>query len=331
MKIEQAAVGMDSCHTFSRQCEFKVESTLNFRTVFSGVSEADDVAAASGDDDRQARLLLMLQELVGRMLALLEGDARFTASEFGEVGEFGQLGDQQSAAGLPKQRATGGSFEMVWTRTMTETIKEHESTDFSSTGKVLTADGRALGFSLELCMSRDFSCARTSEESGIVKLRDPLVINFAGSAAELAGTRLSFDLDADGKVESIAGLGSASGYLAIDRNGDGCVNDGSELFGTCSGDGFADLATLDSDGNHWLDEADAAYDTLRVWQRDENGQSTLTGLRERGVGALYLGSSETPFALKDDDNRLLGQVRASGIYLNEDGSAGTLQQIDLAV
>ena len=322
MKIEQAAVGMDSCHTYSRQCEFKVESTLNFRTVFSGVSEADDVIAASGDDDRQARLLLMLQELVGRMLALLEGDALSTSSEFGDL---------QSAAGLPQQRAAGNSFEMVWTRTMTETIKEHESSDFSSTGKVLTADGRALGFSLDLCMSRDFSCARTSEESGTVKLRDPLVINFAGSAAELAGTRLAFDLDADGKVESIAGLSSASGYLAIDRNGDGCVNDGSELFGTCSGDGFADLAALDSDGNRWLDEADAAYDTLRVWQRDENGQSTLTGLRERGVGALYLGSAETPFALKDDDNRLLGQVRASGIYLNEDGSAGTLQQIDLAV
>lgn len=79
-------------------------------------------------------------------------------------------------------------------------------------------------------------------------------------------------------------------------NGDGCVNNGSELFGTCSGDGAADLAGLDSDGNRWLDEADAAYDTLRVWQRDERGQSTLSSLRERGVGALYLGSSETPRA-----------------------------------
>ena len=322
MKVEQAAVCLNSGHTFSKQCEFKVESTLNFRTVFSGVAEAEDAALASGDDDRQARLLLMLQELVGRMLALLEGDALSTSSEFGDL---------QSAAGLPQQRAATGSFEITWTREMTETIKEHESSDFSSTGKVLTADGRSLGFSLDLCMSRDFSCARQSVESGTVKLRDPLVINFAGSAAELDGTRLEFDLDSDGKVESVAGLGAASGYLAVDRNGDGCVNDGSELFGTCSGNGFADLAALDSDGNHWLDEADAVYDTLRVWQRDEHGQSTLTGLREHGVGALYLGSSETPFSLKDDDNRLLGQVRASGIYLNENGSAGTLQQIDLAV
>lgn len=327
MKVEQAVVGMNSCHTFSTECEFKVESTLNFRTVFAGVSEAED-AAASGDAERQERLLLMLQELVGRMLALLSGKS-LSGEATSTLADLS--GTKAAAASAPQQRSPERGFEIAWTRETTETFSESENTGFSSTGKVLTADGRTLGFTLDLCMSRDFSCSRKTLTSGTAVLRDPLVINFDGRAAELEGTRFEFDLDADGKVEAIPGLSGASGYLAIDRNGDGCVNNGSELFGTCSGDGFADLAALDSDGNRWLDEADAAYDTLRVWQRDERGQSTLSSLRERGVGALYLGSSETPFALKDDDNRLLGQVRASGIYLNEDGSAGTLQQIDLAV
>ena len=326
MKVEQATVGMNSCHKFSTECEFKVESTLNFRTVFAGVSEAED-AAANGDADRQERLLLMLQELVGRMLALLSGESLAGES----TSMLADLSGMPAAASLSQQRPPESGFEIAWTRETTETFSEHESTEFSSTGTVLTADGRALGFTLDLCMSRDFSCARKTLTSGTAVLRDPLVINFDGRAAELEGTRFEFDLDADGKVEAIPGLSSASGYLAIDRNGDGCVNNGSELFGTCSGDGFADLAALDSDGNRWLDEADAAYDTLRVWQRDERGQSTLSSLRERGVGALYLGSSETPFALKDSDNALLGQVRASGLYLNENGSAGSLQQIDLAV
>jgi hypothetical protein len=57
----------------------------------------------------------------------------------------------------------------------------------------------------------------------------------------------------------------------------------------------------------------------------------MVGLKDKGVGALYLGSAETPFSLKDDDNRLRGEVRASGIYLREDGSTGALQQVDLAV
>ena len=49
------------------------------------------------------------------------------------------------------------------------------------------------------------------------------------------------------------------------------------------------------------------------------------------VGALYLGSAETPFALTDWGNARLGYVRASGVYLREDGNVGTMQQIDLAV
>ncbi len=103
------------------------------------------------------------------------------------------------------------------------------------------------------------------------------------------------------------------------------------MFGTRSGNGFADLAKLDSDGNHWLDEADAGFNALRVWQHDASGQSQLSSLRDKGVGALYLGSTETPFTLTDKENRTLAQVRASGIYLMENGAVGSLQQVDLAV
>ena len=316
MKVEQSAVTMSAGHTFSSECEFKIETTQSFRSVFAGVSQAQDAA------DRQARLLLMLEELIARMLALISGESASPLAELSET---------PSADALPADSTPARGIEVAWTQEMTETIREHESSEFSSTGKVLTADGRTLDFKLDLCLSRDFSCERKVVSSGTAALRDPLLINFDGDAAELDGTRFAFDLDADGKVEAVPGLASASGYLAIDRNGDGRVNDGSELFGTLSGDGFADLAALDGDGNRWLDEADAAFDTLRIWQRDELGQDRLSSLRERGVGALYLGSTETPFSLNDGDNRRLGQVRASGIYLNENGSAGSLQQIDLAV
>lgn len=324
MKVEQSAVAMNSSHNFFSESELKIDSTQSFRTVFSNVSQAEATAGRAAD--RQARLLLMLQEFVARMLTLISGQQGAPVSELREV-----LPNDPAAAAGSSAKVEAAGAEMAWTSEVTETIREHESSEFSSTGKVLTADGRSLDFSLELCMSRDYACERTTVSSGTVALRDPLVLNFDGKAAELEGKRFAFDLDADGKTEAIPGLGSGSGYLAIDRNGDGRINDGSELFGTRSGDGFAELAALDGDGNHWLDEADAAFSTLRIWQRDASGQESLGSLRERGVGALYLGSARTPFALTDGENRLLGQSRASGIYLNEDGSAGSLQQIDLAV
>jgi len=57
----------------------------------------------------------------------------------------------------------------------------------------------------------------------------------------------------------------------------------------------------------------------------------LSTLAARGVGALYLDAVATPFSLTDSENRLLAEIRASGVYLREDGGVGTLQQVDLAV
>lgn len=81
----------------------------------------------------------------------------------------------------------------------------------------------------------------------IVDLTDPLVINLDGNIAGLSDQKFMFDIDADGEEESISYLQGGSGYLALDKNGDGVINDGSELFGTKSGDGFADLAEYDAD------------------------------------------------------------------------------------
>ncbi|MBL0166087.1 MAG: hypothetical protein IPP85_02635 [Propionivibrio sp.] len=331
MKIEQSAVAMQADHRFSSEYEARLESVTSFRSVFEGVAQAGELPAngemvfrTDRKTDREARLLMLLEAFIVRLLELITGKQDSSVTDL-----RAPLKTQmpENSTSRPAR-----ALEMEWKNEFTEIFREHERTDFSSTGKILAADGRSLDFKLELAMCRDFECESKIIDSGkAVVLRDPLVINFDGKAAELSGKRFAFDLDADGKSELIGALGASSGFLAIDRNADGHINDGSELFGTRSGNGFADLAAFDGDGNHWLDEADAAFTTLRIWQRDGAGQDTLSTLRDKGVGALYLGSTETPFALNDSENRPLAQIRASGIYLREDGSAGTLQQVDLAV
>jgi hypothetical protein len=160
---------------------------------------------------------------------------------------------------------------------------------------------------------------------------DPLVVNFAGTAAQLSDVTFDFDLDGDGQTERLPALGSGSGFLTVDLNGDGKINDGGELFGPLSGDGFADLAQYDGDGNRWIDEADPIFGRLRLWQPDADGAGTLVTLSQKQVGAIYLGQAETPFAVKNAQNELLGQVVSSGIYLAETGGVGSVQQVDLAV
>lgn len=326
MKIEQSSVSMQTCYAYSSECEVKVESERSFREVVDGVS-----ASQAPDADEQAQLRLMLASLIAKMLSLLsDGQGLGRRARQASDDTLKTPSEVTETPGRMTARPVR-AVDMSWRSERTETVREHERSDFSSAGRVCTADGRKLGFNLELSMCRDYSSTRTIRQSGTVRLRDPLVINFDGQAADLSGRCFAFDLDSDGTREMVDGLGSASGYLAFDRNGDGVINDGRELFGTLSGDGFADLMALDDDGNHWLDEADQAFASLRVWQHDATGNARLSTLSDKGVGALYLGSSDTPFSLTDSDNRLRAQVRASGIYLNEDGRVGSLQQIDLAI
>ncbi|MEI7612135.1 MAG: hypothetical protein WCK63_04445 [Betaproteobacteria bacterium] len=323
MKIEQAVVEMSSSREFFSESEIKLTSEGSFKTVLAQVS---DVAALPDKDVRQGQLILMLEKLIARLLELITGKQDASVTDLRVAQKTDRSIKQEREQDRPRQQ-----IEMEWKSELTESIYEQEKTRFTSEGQIKTSDGRVLGFSLDCQMSREFSCERTRTETGKAVLRDPLVINFNGRAADLSGKRLSFDLDADGQNESIPGLGVCSGYLAIDRNADGCINDGSELFGTYSGNGFADLAKLNNDGNQWLDENDTAFESLRVWRQNAAGENTLTSLRDAGIGALYLGSNETPFTVADTENSVLANIRASGIYLTDSGSVGSLQQIDLAV
>lgn len=214
-----------------------------------------------------------------------------------------------------------------------ESYTEIEQTSFEASGSVKTADGKEINFSISISMARSYSeTSDTSIRTGDArKVEDPLVLNFNGNAAQLTDQRFKFDLDSDGSAEDINFATGGSGFLAFDRNDDGKINDGSELFGARSGNGFAELAEFDADNNGWIDENDAIYDKLLVWRKDSHGKDQMATLRQTNVGALSLAHVATPFDLKDGENALRGQIRSSGVFLQENGKAGTIQQIDLTV
>lgn len=209
---------------------------------------------------------------------------------------------------------------------------EAESTTFATSGIVRTADGRDINFNMEVSMSRAFTASINSLEVESYIKTDPLMINLDTDIGSVSDQKFFFDLDTDGKEEEISFAGKGSGFLALDRNGDGKINDGSELFGTKSGDGFKDLAAYDADGNGWIDENDAIFSQLKIWTKDEDGKDKLISLKDADVGAIYLGNADTQFSLKDDDHKLNGEIKKTGIYLHESsGEVGTVNHVDLTV
>lgn len=243
-------------------------------------------------------------------------------------------------------RSTTGNFTMEDNQTslthsesvekaQSETFDE-QNLNFNAHMVVQTASGRASSIGLSVNVSREFyekldGTDSIKFEKTMQKLVDPLVINFDASSAELSDVKFSFDLDCDGTSDQISRLSKGSGFLALDKNNDGQINDGSELFGTQSGDGFADLAVYDTDKNGWIDEGDDIYHKLRIWTMDENGNNQLIGLGEKGIGAIYLGNVNTDYSLKSSDNELNGMIRQTGVFLRENFTAGTIQHVDFAL
>ena len=220
-----------------------------------------------------------------------------------------------------------------WGLEYTETVTsmEKEESLFTAKGRVETADGKTVDFSLALEMRREFVSKETFSLKAGDALIDPLVVNFSGKAADLSDTRFKFDLNADGADESINRLDPASGFLVFDKNANGRADNGSELFGPATGNGFNELSRLDRDGNGWIDENDPDYTRLFVWSGNDSDTAGLTPLKEKGIGAVALNNVDSEFSVKDSENNLLGRIRRTGIYLSENGSAGTVQQIDLTV
>lgn len=299
-------------------------------------TDAVDPDKAFENDPRAMLIRLMVEAFTGKKLHI-------TAMENIDIGAdtppptdpnpapvpaSGQALEAQQAPLPPPSAGFGVEYDYH------ETYHEAESTNFSAQGIVKTADGKEINFNLQLSMERSYTREvniSVRQGDAVRPKKDPLVINFGGTAAQLTDTKFSFDIDSNGSNERLSFVAPNSGFLALDKNNDGKINNGAELFGAKSGDGFKELASYDLDKNDWIDENDAVFEQLKVWSKDAQGKDSLVGLKQSGVGALFLGNASTSFEIKTEANNSLGAVKSSGVYLNENGTAGTLQQVDLTV
>ncbi|MES2047695.1 MAG: VCBS repeat-containing protein [Pseudomonadota bacterium] len=290
----------------------------------AGEASALDKVPEEVENDPRVRLIKsMLEYMLGIKINSLKA-ADFTPANAAEIPV--EANQEQAAAAPPApnpRQGWGLEFERH------ETYQEAERTTFQAAGVIRTADNREIKFQLSFELQRSYSEeSNISVRQGDAKQVDPLVLNFSGNAVQLTSQKFAFDLNGDGTKENISFVQGA-GFLALDSNGDGIINDGKELFGPNTGNGFTELKALDSDGNNWIDENDPAFQQLQVWTKDAAGVDQLSSLKDSNVGALYLGNVSTAFSINDAKNTPQAQLVSSGLWLTEDGKVNTLQQIDL--
>ena len=210
----------------------------------------------------------------------------------------------------------------------------HRSFELSISATIKGSDGVSKKLDLNIKMSETFlsNLQINSKGQGASqnkdKVIDPLVIDYEGSGTELSDMKMEFDLDSDGTKDQISTLKKGSGFLALDKNNDGKINNGNELFGTKSGDGFADLKQYDENKDGKIDKNDPIYEKLRIWTPNQNGEGQLVGLGQKGIGTIFLNPKESQEAMRGTNGDLLGIKQKTSGFQREDGSLGNIHHID---
>ncbi len=293
-------------------------------TQLSKATSTDEVSESEADLDPEVRLLkLIMERMFGKKINLMPLRS-LQQCDTAATSQAGTPTTSTPAEQVPRPQAQGWGMQYD----LQETEQEIERLAFSARGTIQTADGEEINFDLQLNLQREYSQSLNVQvRAGDVPV-DPLVINFNGQAAELTQRKFQFDLDTDGADETIASVKAGSAFLVLDANSDGKVNDGGELFGPKTGNGFAELSSYDSDQNNWIDENDTVYHQLRLWNPEVTGDK-LSTLQEKNVGAIYLKNLATPFSYKGTDNESVAELAATSVVLSSDDTVGTIQQLNL--
>ena len=327
MKIQHSELQLSSEHQWLREASMQLQlhlSTAAENTFSAQLSEQMSALLPRTDTPvNESEALTLQKSKAQRFQSLIEllfgnGERGCCASP---IEMSAPLKGEASLETPPSRSASKLQFLAV------EQIRESEQCRFAVNGKVCLADGSSRQFSVDYQLSRQTETTRAMGAQWLA-LQDPLVLDFAVPTAQLSEKSVEFDLDNDGQKEWMRMPGPSSAFLFLDRNRNGVADNGSELFGPQSGQGFTELAALDEDNNGWIDEGDQAFQDLKLWQATRHGDGVQT-LAQAGVGALAVTAVNTEFSLQEHGD-VLGQIRASSVWLGEQSGAGVLRQIDLA-
>jgi len=169
--------------------------------------------------------------------------------------------------------------------------------------------------------------------------RDPILLDLDGDGLETVGlsANIHFDFDADGVLTGTGWAGKDDALLVWDRNANGQIEAGGELFGdftelpngTLAPNGFAALAALDTNGDGLLDAADPAFAELKLWrdtsQDGQTAEGELISLSEAGIESLKLAHTLTNQRLANGN-----QLSREGSFTRADGSTSAMGEFRLA-
>ncbi|WP_419766064.1 MAG: hypothetical protein ACNI28_04960 [Arcobacter sp.] len=320
MRIDSSEVNLQASSSFIQKYEKNVSATS-----FTKTENIDEQKAAQSDINIEPKKLVfnseadlsvedkvkkrIIEELLSR---LLHSDQKIKLFP----------NDSENSAQSSNNPYAQKNSEWGFSYESKEEYYEKTTMDFSAEATIKTSNGE-FKINLSLSYSNEFYQRNETSINAHGRGENPFLVdmqkdggNYDNVPREMG---FEFDVNKDKKNSDISSLENNVSYLALDKSGNGKIDDGNELFGVNSGDGFKELSAYDEDGNNWIDENDSVFNDLRVWEKKANGENSLVSLADSGIGAIYLSNVSSVNG---------GQ---SSIFLKENGDAGVIGSVDYRV
>jgi hypothetical protein len=155
----------------------------------------------------------------------------------------------------------------------------------------------------------------------------PVVIDLNGDGVQTVSKEngVLFDIDSDGLLEKTGWIDNKDGFLALDANGNGRIDDVNEMFGGIHfGDGYKKLFSLDENNDGVLNSLDTNFRKLSVWiDTNSNGTCEKTevySLPDLGIQKIIL-ANEVSGAISN------GNIIGETSYVEINGSISAMADV----
>lgn len=338
MKIDSYEVNMQASNSFVQSHESKI-SVSTFTQTLSENRTANENSIDVGKSSTKAVFNneneLSVEDRVKKRVIeqLIEQMMKKNSKVKLFPNEYQKMLEKENNNPYTNSGVRGSSWGFVYESS--EEYYQKSSVEFSAQATIMTSKGE-FNIDLNISYSQEFyEMHKTRISFGETNFEDPLLINMQDSVSSFdsisKNMNFMFDINSDGKKEEIALLKDGVGFLALDKNKNGEIDNGHELFGATSGDGFGELKAYDEDGNNWIDENDSIFKNLRVWEINEKGENSLVTLGQVGIGAIYLSTVGTSFNYSEAIGEENAKMKESSIFLKENGESGVISSVDFRV
>ncbi|MCW9026262.1 MAG: hypothetical protein OQJ77_03015, partial [Thiovulaceae bacterium] len=241
MKIENFSIGMQSQHSKSTQVSNLFEQELFSLSMSDNIqsNNTQELNITNKESEFTQRLgYIMVQQFISSIQSISTKQESFGLN-IRSIEDIQKDLMYNGYSGNNNQKELDiNSLEprelMFQEVSLTQEVIHQESLDLQMDGWVQT-DTQKIKLDIDLSFSSTFVQRHQLTKTMFF---DPLVLNFDGEIPNLDKQKFSFDIDCDGESDQISKLSEGCGFLALDKNNNNSIDDGTELFGTQNGNGF---------------------------------------------------------------------------------------------